>query len=701
METEKALRQALSLLENRRFGEAEKLCRQILIENPRHADANYCLGDILKQMNQLVTAKNFFKTALEVRPTETKFWISFIDSLINLNRLEPAEKVLKEGQKKGLPKQVTSHLASRIDLEKKAVALKGVLASKPKNPEGLFNLGNIYNKLGKPQDAVKSYKQAIRANPKFTSAYFNLGFTLERLGELNLSIESYKQAITIKPDYAEAHFSLGNVCNKLGDFDAAIKSYKKAVSIRPSFSKAYYNLARTFQDKGDFANAINNCEKAIKLEPGNFEAFNSLGSMHLKLRQLDDAIISFEKALAIEPNSVNALNNLGAAFQEQGKLELALKTFQKALKINPKSAEALNNLGVSLRDIGELGKASKSFDQALNLKPKSTEILNNCGGTFKKLGETDKAIKYYKRALAINPNEKESNYELGTILLQTKRFEEAIHYYEKSKYQDWEGNLLLCLYKLERFEEFKTFLDQVVAKGKVSALIAALSQHYAENFAVKNPCNFCQSPLDYVCHAKVPKLLEDDSKLIKDLVHDIKTLKIEKRLQSRLHAGIQSSGNLLNRPENSFKQLAKVLKEMIWDYYVSHKHVDNQFIKNFPARIEFLSSWYIRMQSGGYLASHIHEQGWISGAVYLVIPESATNTPAGAIELSTDGDDYPCLHDRFRKRIIPLSAGDTVFFPSSVFHRTLPFKSEEERICIAFDIKTNLFTASEEIKPQT
>ena len=31
-------------------------------------------------------------------------------------------------------------------------------------------------------------------------------------------------------------------------------------------------------------------------------------------------------------------------------------------------------------------------------------------------------------------------------------------------------------------------------------------------------------------------------------------------------------------------------------------------------------------------------------------------------------------------------AGDLVFFPSSLFHKTIPFESEEDRQCIAFDM---------------
>ena len=39
------------------------------------------------------------------------------------------------------------------------------------------------------------------------------------------------------------------------------------------------------------------------------------------------------------------------------------------------------------------------------------------------------------------------------------------------------------------------------------------------------------------------------------------------------------------------------------------------------------------------------------------------------------------------KNITDLSVGDIVLFPASLFHRTLPFSADEERICVAFDLK--------------
>ena len=59
----------------------------------------------------------------------------------------------------------------------------------------------------------------------------------------------------------------------------------------------------------------------------------------------------------------------------------------------------------------------------------------------------------------------------------------------------------------------------------------------------------------------------------------------------------------------------------------------------------------------------------------------------GAISLSSDFKQYPRIHDQFEKKVILPKVGDVVFFPSPLYHRTLPFESNEERICIAFDVK--------------
>src|SRR5690606_20144047 len=145
------------------------------------------------------------------------------------------------------------------------------------------------------------------------------------------------------------------------------------------------------------------------------------------------------------------------------------------------------------------------------------------------------------------------------------------------------------------------------------------------NFGVEDEYNFCKNPLDLVYHGNIPALSEQDSPLLAELLNDINSAEISQRKQSRLHHGIQSSGNLFKRPEASFRKLASLVADTIRAYKQQYANEDCMFIKAFPDEIEFSSSWYVKMQSGGHLTSHIHEEGWISGAVYLAMPKNKVN----------------------------------------------------------------------------
>ena len=87
-----------------------------------------------------------------------------------------------------------------------------------------------------------------------------------------------------------------------------------------------------------------------------------------------------------------------------------------------------------------------------------------------------------------------------------------------------------------------------------------------------------------------------------------------------------------------------------------------------------------------YQAPHIHHGGWLSGVIYLkVVPHLKKNE--GAIEFSLNGEDYSDVNSP--KVIFQPKVGDIVLFPSSLHHRTIPFITDEDRIIISFDLKSN------------
>ena len=320
----------------------------------------------------------------------------------------------------------------------------------------------------------------------------------------------------------------------------------------------------------------------------------------------------------------------------------------------------------------------------MNLRPDFQFVFSNLAACYADLGQADEANKLFSKARGDN-----KDYEQGILLMEKKYYTKAIESFEVSRFLDWQEKALECCYRNKDFNQFKKKIDAIKQKNCLPFL-ATLSAHYAQNFKVSDPYNFCPSPLKFVHHEQIPELMENDQQLVKEVVKDISTADILQKYQGSFNgtAGQQSSGHLFRRPEQSFAKLSDALIKSIKKYFLQYKNEDNEFIRLFPSNISFDNAWFVKMQSGGYLTPHIHEKGWISGAVYLEMPKnSGVDGQDGAIELSSDGAGYPKLHDDFEKKIILPNVGDVIFFPSSVFHRTIPFNSDEERICVAFDVK--------------
>ena len=112
-----------------------------------------------------------------------------------------------------------------------------------------YNLGVASGESGKHQEAIESYKQAIRIDPDYADAHFGLGNAYGKSGKYQEAIESFKQAISTDPDNADAHYNLGNAYGESGKHQEAIESYKQAIRIDPDYKVSSVNLRSTYNKR--------------------------------------------------------------------------------------------------------------------------------------------------------------------------------------------------------------------------------------------------------------------------------------------------------------------------------------------------------------------------------------------------------------------------------------------------------------------
>ena len=103
----------------------------------------------------------------------------------------------------------------------------------------------------------------------------------------------------------------------------------------------------------------------------------------------------------------------------------------------------------------------------------------------------------------------------------------------------------------------------------------------------------------------------------------------------------------------------------------------------------FLHSWCVVTDGEGFEEWHVHQNGWLSGAYYVDVPDFIVNGegPEGCVAFGLPegivGEDR---HAEFSVRMFRPRSGLLMLFPSHSFHRTFAHRGNRRRICFAFDI---------------
>ncbi len=520
--------------------------------------------------------------------------------------------------------------------------------------QGLFALLNA----GRFAEAEKQARSLLRHWSRDVNINSALAHALAAQGRNEEAITALRKAVKYAPSVPELQFNLGALCLQAERLQDAAAAFRKAVSLNPRFTDALYNLGVVCQRLGRFEEAVSWYRKAVEQEPRFHEAQTNLGVVLQEQGLMSEALEAYEKALAIHPDAL-VYFNMGAALKNLGFLKEAVLHYEHAIRLNPKYALAWSAMAVALRELGQ-------YEEAIDAFHKAFEIEADLG---------------------------HAHYHLAELYSDQQRIAEALPHYQQAKVHDYQERVLYCHYKMEQFDTFREKLQQVLRKNHISPFLATLCTHYATNFRLEDPYRFCPDPISFVHHSSIPELVGEHSELREALLRDIENANISQKMQGRVINGMQSSGNLLKRPEPSFRQLGEIVRRKIREYYKEHMaRVGDSclFMKLFPHNLHFNSSWFVKLYQGGYVSSHIHEEGWISGVLYIAMPKNKKDPHEGALEVSTDGDDYPRLHDDFPTAVKVGKVGDIIFFPSSVFHRTIPFHSDEQRICIPFDIRPEI-----------
>jgi len=273
--------------------------------------------------------------------------------------------------------------------------LKKVVAQDPENYAAWFDLGFLYNAIGKTDDSIVAYRKSVAAKPGVFETNLNLGLMLVKANQPDA--EQFLRAATkLKPTaqvaegQARAWLSLGHLL-ETSNPDRAIDAFKQAALLDPKDPEPHLSAGPILEGLNRFADAEQEYKQAFAIDPSSADALTGMANIYMRGHRYTEAEEILRKLVALHPNDAGAHMQLGRMLAADGQNDPAIAELQVALKLAP--ADPSLQL-----DLADLYTNAKKYD----------------------LAEAQ-----YRSLLAAKPNDPDLRYGLGRVLLYRRKFPEA------------------------------------------------------------------------------------------------------------------------------------------------------------------------------------------------------------------------------------------------------------------------------------
>lgn len=226
-------------------------------------------------------------------------------------------------------------------LDEAAASFQQVVAIKPNNPEGYYNLGTLSLQRHEYAQARRYLEQALKLRPNYPEAWNNLGMMAAQQGQSEEAVQNFRQSLLLRPSYATALLNLGNVYRRQGAFEKAQECLRHALEIQPDDPETNYSLGMLYAQQNQLQDAAGFLQKAVELRPDYPEALNNLGVLFVREQDYAKAAEQFKTCIRVHPGFDQSYLNLARLYVMQNDKAKAKEILQGLLRLQPENPNAI------------------------------------------------------------------------------------------------------------------------------------------------------------------------------------------------------------------------------------------------------------------------------------------------------------------------------------------------------------------------
>jgi len=297
----------LELLKKKR--ENPELTKNSRIQTPSQgaAEAFYNMARILFQDQSEDSALVFTRIAEHLDPGKDDVKLLLARMMMKTAHVDDAIALYK-GIRPDSPGYVEAQrsaaelLEQEGDIDESIKYLEQVFET-TKDVNALIQIGDVYRRAERHEEAIKSYDRAIDAmNGKISSDYWSVlyarGMSYERTGNMKKAEEDLEAALEFKPDHPYLLNYLGYSWADQGKkLDKALELVEKAANLKPEDGYIIDSLGWVYYKMGKYDDAAAQLEKAVELVPYDPTINDHLGDAYWQVGRKSEARFQWQRAL--------------------------------------------------------------------------------------------------------------------------------------------------------------------------------------------------------------------------------------------------------------------------------------------------------------------------------------------------------------------------------------------------------------------
>ena len=308
---------------------------------------------------------------------------------------------------------------------------RAALEEFPDDANALAGLGTAYYELAQYASAVRVLQRALKADPTNQDIMTKIGEALEKLGRFDDAAKTYSYS--------------GNVYAKAGQLEAAITEWQKAVRVNPEFLQARNNLAQAYAKTGKKEDAISELIGLAGFHQGKGD--NDRARQYLQGAQRLDPQSDYAVAAMRALENGASIRSVKAEMEQSVVADIATTTEaisgqdddpfaldfddtepQKVLNPREKGSdvamEALANV---------IFESEGAFEGKLSVKKSEIDAYIGQVIDLQTRGSLDKAIGVFEQILDAGFRHPAAQFQVASLYLGQNQHDKAISYFNQAK----------------------------------------------------------------------------------------------------------------------------------------------------------------------------------------------------------------------------------------------------------------------------